>query len=540
MFDAPHLKLNDKLIDESSKLVEEHNRLSYESVAFNNPSISFNTIKPKNVKITDKPSQEIIQFYETYTQQMIISAKLGSIIDSINYTNEDLAIHIDRSSDAIVQIFSSLTEVRHKLRDINDQVKSNISKDVALFVEYMNTLMSSHDVGAVVKTIFICMKQNGLLEKLGEAAKDRYFIYVGIKLIEMLYKNSLLSATERQLILDLNRELKQDVLGVGSEIKETVKMNYLQTFGIVPDEGTNTSLHDVIQKLFGIEVELKGSIKTVLPHLTKALKLANRESGQNIGLIVMASPNEDTYFNMSNLDSVSSSNPSAGINDNMIKNFELIEHGSNSSVSSSEILTIGIDQDTTDSAFVLWTNDLMTFKVRSAPIDNSLIKRICRNVPSAIIEEFNRTLETFIVDNRKSDVVAFNMVKYMSFNDSTTEESFLTKFQSKLTSAIMSSIGKSSGVKLHAAVIDPKFTQKLLQTMDASKIDLGIHPQLLSAHCHIIYASMANKILHKLKKELLSQHTIDTASLKEIIKAIVESNDNIYSRVIASYYLHIA
>ena len=540
MFDASHLKQNDKLIVVSSKLVEEHNRLSYESVAFNNPSISFNVIKPKNVKITDNPSLEIIQFYETYTQQMIISSKLESTIDSINYTNEDLAIHIDRSSDAIVQIFSSLTEIRHKLIDANDHIKSNISKDVALFVKYMKTHMGSQDVGAVIKTIFICMKQNGLFEKLGEMARDRYFISVGIKLIEMMYKDDLLSAIDRRLILDLNSELKQDVLGVGSQIKETINMNCLQTFGIVPDEGINISLRDVVKKLFGIEAELKGSIKTVLPHLTKALKLANRESGQNTGIIVLVSPNEDTYFNMSNLASVASSNPSAGINDNMIKNFELIEHGTSSSASSSEILMIGIDQDITESAFVLWTNDLESFKVRSSPIDNPLIKRICRNVPSAIIAEFNRTLEAFIVDNRKSDVVAFNMVKYMSFNETTTEESFLAKFQSKLISAIMSSIGKLSGVKLHAAIIESKFTQKLLQTMDASKIDLGIHTQMLSAHCHIIYASMANKILHKLKKELLSQQTIDTASLKEILRPIVESNDNIYSRVIASYYLHIA
>ena len=536
MFELSNLKKNKKLIDDCAKLIEKHNQLSYQTVHFIAPSVNFDSIKPKRTSVNDHVSLEIIKFYEIYVSQMLTTTKLESIIDSINYTNEDLSIHIDRSTDSILQIFSSLAEIRYKLIDANQNINNNITLDVSLFVDHVKTLITDKSaIDEILSVIYICMKQDGLSDS--KDFTDRYFIYVGTKLIKMMHGKGIFTEKDIRHINDLNDDLKRVVLSANDNIKDVVKINSLQTFGLVPDEGPNVDLPNAMKRLLGISIEVNGSIKKALEPISKSLKLSN--SNVSTGLIVILSPNVDSFFDMTNLDLVSQSNQSSGVNEKMIRSFELLQTGSKSNCSVSEVITIGISENT-DRAFVLWSNDSMSFKVRSKPIDKSLIQKICRCSPSTLIQSYNSLIESVIADNRKSDAVSFNRVKYMSFNESTTEESFLAKFKSNLSSSIINMVGAMKGSKLHSALIDSKFTKSMLDAMDSSKVDLGIHHQMLSSHCHIIYASMANMILHKIKKQILSRESIDKASLKDIVDSIVDSNDNIYSRVIASYYLHIA
>lgn len=541
MFDSLKLTTNNKLIAECSKLIEEHNKLSYKKVSLASPSISFDYIKPKYFKQKSSMSSDIIQFFEMFVAQMVVTSELKTIIESIAYTNEDLSIHIDRSPDSISQIFSSLTETRIKLTNTHGQIIQNIDECVKAFDSYFASQLNPDiDISEVIEVIYICMTQHGLAERINSKSRDRPFIYVGAKLIETLYKTNLLSQNHIQSISEYNDKLKQTVLGADSKIQSNAIINRLQTFGLVPDEGPNQSLHDVINTLFGLNMKLFPSIKDAMDPLSKTLKLVTADTGVATGLIIILSPNEDTYFDMTNLYSVSRANGDSGIDEHMVNTFDLIRHGNSASIKQSEMITIGIDLDKTKMAYILWSNDLKTFKMKNNPIGGAIIRKILRNTPSATIESYNNTIEELIVNNRVEDAISFNRVKYMSFSDAVTEESFLSKFQTKLVSAVMNSIGKLEGWKMRDAIVHDLFTDDMLDAIDAAKVDLGIHPQLFSAHCNIIYASMANKIVNSLKKELLQQTKLNKVMVGEIVKLVVETNDNIYSRVIASYYLHMA
>ncbi len=140
---------------------------------------------------------------------------------------------------------------------------------------------------------------------------------------------------------------------------------------------------------------------------------------------------------------------------------------------------------------------------------------------------------TSICEARSDDAFSFNRVKYMSFNNDITEEIFLDDLEARLVKAITKHKKKRT---LKDAADDDSFDDVILSVLDQVKMVMGINVLALPSHCHIIYASMANSILTRLRKELLTSDD----DLSIIIWRVVRTNDNIYSRVIASYYLHMA
>lgn len=532
------LKENYKLIKECIALLEEHNKLSYKNESLVLTPIEFAMIKPKHGTQKDSVSLKIIQFYEAYTSQMIVVSKLKKIIEAIAYTNEDLSLHIDRSQDSIVQIFSSLTKNRTQLIKKHTTILHNLEKETEVLIQQITSaLTETTNLNEVISTIFVCMEQNGLPD---EIRTERPFILVGSKLIESFHKSKKLLITHTDLIEELNGRLKKVVLNVSDVNRPEQTLNRLQQFGIVPDEGDNTNLKALIHDLFGLNINYMESIENSIDPLSKTLKLIEADTGISTGLIIILSPNHDTYFNMESLSTITASFGSSGINDDMISKLDLIKHASEPTVKTSELLTINVDPAYTKMAYVLWTNNFKTFKYKRSPIRHQIIQKILVKSPSSTIEAYNSAFESRISSARSDDAISFNRVRYMSFNESVTEESFLDHFQTKLATTVMNLIGKLTGEKLRNAVIDESFYKELLDVADALKSDIGIHPHLLPAHCHIIYASMASRIVSKLTKDLLKQSAILKPSLVEIVGMIVKTNDNIYSRTIAAYYLHIA
>ena len=141
-----------------------------------------------------------------------------------------------------------------------------------------------------------------------------------------------------------------------------------------------------------------------------------------------------------------------------------------------------------------------------------------------------------IQSNRLNDAIMFNKVKYMTFTKETGEEDFLNELVDKLVNVIHSTIQKNKS-KL---IINDDFSEMMFDTIDESKSKFGVSVMELPSHCHIIFGNVASKIVGKLKKELLSAKSLDKKTIEDIVKLVVCSNDNIYSRTIASYYLHIA
>jgi len=520
MFDQSRLDANDNLIRDCTNLIKQHNALSYVQVSLNLTSIPITATH----KSQDPVSLQIIDFYQKYMQQLTMTERIKVITDTIAHTHEDLALHIDRSSDGIVEIFSTLTKNRMKLLEHHETLVANLKSASQSFINYIPSVVSpSTKMMEVIDLIF----------KLMTAHSE--FIRTGSGLIESIYKSNELSTDHLTSIRELNSKLKHQLIESPPTLDTTKPtVNRLQTFGLTPNEGPNVSINEVLSQLFGMSVNITGSIADNIDKLVTTLKLVGSNTGTSVG-----SSNIDTYFDTTTLMNISKSFRSEGVSPAMIHTFDLVKAGSNPTVKTHELLSFNLDEDT-KRAYALWTNDMKSFKYQSAPITQSLASKILRRNPSSLIESYNVLCEITIANARKEDAISFNRVKQMAFSESVTEESFVGRLQSDLVSSIMKQVGNLQGSKMTSLIIEPHFTQNLLTVFDGCKLELGVDPRALSAHCHIIYASVADKQVKKIKKELLGRTSIDRTETTDLIKSIIYTPDNIYARVIASYYLHIA
>jgi len=518
--------LNSKLIEECQKLIAQHNNLSYKKVELNIPSISYSFISSKSV--TDPTAITIIEFYEIFTSQMISISSLDNIIVSTLYTSEDLSLHIDRSEDSITAIFSSLINARAQLIELRTRLSDNIDRQTNKLIE---SIVVVDDLRSVIDVIFICMNQTSLDRHITIAKDARFFIPIGMRIIEQLFDQ----ITEKNMveyIHQLGDKLKQVVLSMEPHYHEQLgSLNRLQTFGLVPDDGTNQNLREVIDTLLGIKIIEEKSKKHTdhLHDIIESIQAALADT--NIGLLVNVSNNIDMYFDMSILSTITKPIGSQGVTSEIIKQFDLIKQGNPAIAKHPELIAINI-HDQCDKAYILWTNDLTTFKMRRAPINRELINKILRKTPSATVDAYNAAAMRAMMESHKPDDVSeFKRVQYMTFNDAVTEDSFLEKLISMLVTV----------VDKNKDVTGNKFENAVLDVLDLAKAELGVHPSILSAHCHIIYASMANKIMMKIKKSLLAlTDKVSKTEIQSIVSDAVLGNDNIYTRVIASYFLQIA
>jgi len=530
------LKLNDPLLVACDKAIASHNKISYRAIKINAPFIEFKMISPPRTKVTDSLALEIIQFYEKYSIQASVATQLREAIDSSLYTNDDLKMNIDRSEEGIIQILSTLTEYRMKLETYYEQIISNLSLAIKTLVEHVqSTINKKSNFDQLISTIYICMKQQGLKINL-----NRAFVAIGTDLLVIIHKSNFLTKKQIRHIYDLNQDLKYTILEGDSIMQAKESMNLVQSFGIVPDEGPLHDLSSAVETLLGLKMEEAQSFESSKIVLKKLLQLATSDTGLHTGLICILSSREDKYFDTTSLKDLDSKNGIIGITEASINATNLLKEGPRPSIRKSELITINVEPGVIQLAYILWTNDLKLFKIKSRPIYRDLIEKITRKSPSVIIEAYNLACESTIAKARDYDAVSFNRVRYMSFTNAITEEVFLDGLQTKLVDCVMKHLGKLKRPQVLDKVVESEFTKTILDLIDHAKSTLGIHPSLLSAHCHIIYAAMANKIATKLKKALIHQPEFTKVELAEMVAPIVKTNDNIYSRTIASYYLHIA
>lgn len=519
--------LNEEVIKRCQNLIKEHNKISYKNVSLDKPVIELKQ-KPK-----DAVSASIKRFFEKYVSQMVVVSQLQNIVDSISYTHEDISIHIDRSSDTIAQLFSSLTKNRFALTKCSDEIKVNLNSIALAFLDEVESAIDSNsDLSETIEIIGACMsdsRNEGML-----------FLYMGYRLIESLVKSNFLSSTQKLRIQTLNDDLKNTVLGtMRGHVDEPVKVNRLQTFGLVPDEGPPIDFQSVAKQLFGLNIDPVVSLKSIIESFTQKLRVLSEESGIPTGIILYTEPTDDRYFDMRELAKVSELSGSSGVNSEMVRRCDLIKEGPRALVGVSDLILMNVD-DTNETAYVLWTNDFRLFKVRTKPIHGSLARKIVRCYPSPLVDTYHKMMTGLIDEAHTDDAISFNRVKYMSIDGLMTEDSFLNSLVSKLISAMMRLVGKLSGNAFTKMVMSDTFTDSVLDCINDSKSDLGIHPDLLSAHCHIIFASMSNNIEFRLRKDLMTLNGVSKEQLGEILPLIIRTNDNIYSRLIASYYLQIA
>jgi len=519
--------LNTKLLEECKLLIKQHNDLSYRDVELYSPSIYYSFISSKSLK--DTTAIEIAKFYESFTSQMISIDSLTHVIDLTLYTSDELSLHIDRSGDSIAMIFSSLIQARAQLIELHMRIVENINRQIDVLIESIHHV---EDLRSVIDTLFICMNQSKLGQHIIIKDDARFFISVGVRIIERLY-NQIEEEHFIEYVNNLNNQLKQSILSTKIEYyKNSDSINRLQTFGLVPDDGPNYSLSSMVDKLFGIEINIE--------HLNDAIEtLHTALSNINTGLLVVVSTNADVYFDMSALASVNRPIGSQGVTSTMIHQFDLVKQEKTSNAKQAKLISINDDGDI---AYLVWTNDMKTFKIRKAPINKETTHKLIRRSPSLTVEVYNAMLMQTITDLRTdNDVSEFKRVQYMTFNDTTTEDSFLEKLKTMLVSALEKDFNNKDAKQIAEFAISDAFANSVLDVIDLAKVELGIHTSVMPTHCHIIYASMANQIITKLKKGIMeASKKLTTTQLRSIVSDAINGNDNIYTRVIASYYLHIA
>lgn len=533
MFEFTRLSINDSLIADCTKLVVDHNKASYKKVSLQPSTVEYRFIKSKESG-SDDISKEIITFYERYATQMYTHILLKDIVKQTEYTYDDVALHIDMSSDSIVKLLTSLEVAHTTLLEHTNNIKANADAEIGLFVDYLRgKISSSSNIAAIVSTVFICMTQTGLAKSNVDESL-RPFIPVGVRIIGLLHDLQLLTDADVQSIKLKADLLKQATLNANTE--PNVSVNRLQCFGIVPDDGPNQTLQQILKKLFGLDIPTAKNIKTSSSEIEKQIRV----TGNPRGIIVNISPNKDAFFDTSGLFKMQRTMGSPGITNSMIKAFDLIKHGSSPSSKAYDLIMINVDPKKTQSAYVLWTNDYQTFKVCSTPIENATIQRITRASPSPTIEAFNDLFEQMMDAAHVNDSISYNKVKYMAFTEDMDEAKFLDLLCDKMQKGIEQSIGKMNDGKARDKIIDESFENMLFDILEQAKSKLGVPLLQLPAHCHIIYGNMSVSVVGKLKKQLLWNQTIDKKTIKDSVDLAVRTNDNIYSRIIASYYLHMA
>ncbi len=535
MFDTTHFDLNETLFEESRKLIAEHNGISYTDVSLEMPSVVYTYISKKVP--TDASSTELISFYELFTHQRITAYNIKRIIDSIDYSHEDLTLNIDRSDSGILQLMTSLTGIRLRLIDFHESIMANIDRQVDSFADYINTTTVSN-LSVFIDAVFTCMTQDGLDKHVDIEPNSRYFLPVGARLIELLYAQ--IQASNLMDVVHAKTDMvKQSVLSVKQDMHAQFDVvNRLQTFNLYPGDGQNVDLKTALSMLFGIDVEVR-NLSEDRQVVETALAQLSLDKNKQVGLLVITSINDDTFFDMSTLASMPPINDAQGITTDLIGRTHLIKSGAKAVVKKSELLSIHTTA-ATEEAFVLWSNDMKMFKLRQAPISNGIIQKLLRRAPSPIIESYNDTLMRILnATKTHDDAIAFKRVQYMAFNETTTEDSFIEGLKARIE-AFVGTKTKLSEDKFKEWVITDAFDEELLSGIDSAKSELGIDRTLMSPHCHIIYNSMAARILNRLKRRLLAADDITKSAVSGMIAESVAGNDNIYTRTIASHYLHIA
>jgi hypothetical protein len=526
MFESRTFENNDKIIEECITLVDKYNDKANAKMKILAPVIRYKHIG-KNKKSYNRLSKDIVSLYEVYVRQVSITEDIATILKHIDDNSNELSFQIDRSPDAIASILSDIAYIRADLMSNRIKIINGVNAETSAFVDRVTDYITNTndiDFVDVIDVLFACMKQ------------CYSFIAVGLRMVKCFSENGVLCDDHMIMIKNANNEIKRVLLNA-DENSEIGSINQLQTFGLVPDEGCSKTLQEVLHNLLGLDGNYHGQFASMKAQLIKSMKLITADTGLRTGLIIQVSNNSDIYFNMQSL-STRMPTGLTGVSTAMIDAYDIIrEPAADTTVKNSSLITINVSE-TTQLAYVLWTNDMKTFKSRARPIDESIIKKLIRGTPSTIIDAYNSMMDKVFTDSRSSDIISFNQIKYLSFSNEMTEDKFLTLVHARLLKYMTKYIiGRDNAKKM---IVDAPFDEKVLDIIDESKSDLGLAHQSMPPHCHVIYASAANLLLSRLKKNLLSLDSIDDKSADTAISDVVRSNDNIYSRTIVAYYLHAA
>lgn len=424
---------------------------------------------------TSKKTNELSKIFNSFMYQRLMVNNINEIINSFEFSIDDISVAIDRSPDSVLQIYSGMNERISLLKEYTGRILENLYEIKNFMPELDETF----------------------LDQLYEHMEYMEFIPISYEIIKKM------KIVNKENVKEKINDLKSKLFKVNQDQN---RFNKLQTFNIIPDDGSQLKLKDALELLFNLKLN---SDKLDLKQL---LKLITADTGVQTGLIINLSSNEDKYIDLSSLTSNKLPNV---VNASMIEAYNIIKTRTRSKKLKDEVMAINIDNDNA-LVFVMWTHDMEYFKIRKTPLLGSEIKKILRQAPSKLIESINNTFQEDIIKkiNNSGDLVNYKSTKYMAFKENLDEKTFLEKLKKNIKTNL-----KHNKNSLRA----------VLNACDSSKFELGI----LTPHAKLIYASMATKLAIAVEKHMIINKKIND----EELHLIIFSNDNIYTRTMASYYL---
>jgi hypothetical protein len=515
----------DQILDASAALAQtcidilnQQNADSYKAVVV--PKLEVLSFNPK---ISSPNDTQLVVFYHQSMPILKFAHNLKYVCESMVYPHNEVAMHVDRSPTFILKLEHKLAKRAAQVTTYLSQLEQNIQIIINAYCEHLvdHSAHISIDVH-YLELIYHCMQY------------DFKFIPYGVAILNQLFAIDLISDVYQTDIRRLSNEMKHKYLDIPNDKSDPTEAGsyMLQTYNLVPTL-PNMSLLQIFKRIFGITIN-----SITISNLDKVLQATSKSQGKSVSFVIIAKHNNDFYYDLDNLfdrNKLSKITNKGGISAEYIDAYQILQSILIKKKVTSQVTTYNFSAENRDT-YVLWTNDNSQFKLREQPVESTIIHKLLTNQSSSVITQYNKQFELKLLDIIQNDSpVSYKQVKYLSFDTDTEEAIYIDLICSKLIKRITS-------IKNIAATKDlsDQFTKIFQDEFNGFK---PFHKKgSIPVHALLVYNNAAIRIANRIEKELIiwsiNGQPID--QIASIIKTIVASNDNIYSKFISSYYLAIS
>ncbi len=503
------------IIEECIAILNKQNKDSYRTIKV--PKLESIAFQEVSKHLFDT---QLIQFYKDFLPIIQFTHNIKYSIKDMIYTNDDLSINIDRSPAFILDLEHKLYDYKLSIDKHYEQLISNNSNIIKSYCHHLHTHNNDYHIDLdTITLLFKCMEY------------DFKFIPFGSTIFAQLFADKLITSEYQQKISELSNALKIKYLSVINSPNDNkmsvTQSQLLQTYNLTPST-PNLSLSQIFNQLFGLTADIS------IDKLESALKSTSKTLNKHVSFIVIAKHNNDFYYDIDNLfdrEKLSKLTSSIGVSNDYIDIFKTLQ----SNLITKKV-TAGIHKynySDTAECYVLWTNDFIHFKLRKSHVPNKIISKIINNQSSKVIDLYNSCFEQKLLDIIKNDtLVSYKQIKYLSFDIDDEEVTFIEKL-CKSIGKYIKSIGNINN--------ESNMTDKLIKIIQTEFDNFKpFHiSKSISMQPILIYNNMAIQIANRIKKDITQWYNNKEPvnQIDVIIKAIIASNDNIYTKFIASYYL---
>lgn len=525
----------DQLIDSGVSIAQECMKL----IALQNDD-SYKTIraiKLESIRFSPKTHNtaeiQFIQFYHSLMPLVKFSHDLKYVLESMVYPSDEIAMHIDRSPKFILELEHKLVQRAAQIQKYANQLEQDLKLIIKSYCDRLHAQSGEIVIDlSYLELIYASM------------AHDFKFIQYGVAILSELFADELINQSYQSDITRLSNELKCNYLDASVAPDQLLERSdcLLQTFNLIPSTN-NLTLVQVFKQLFALNID-----HISMTNLEDVLRSSSKKVSKHLSFVVVSKSNNDFYYDLTNLfdhDMLSHISSSKGVSTKYIDSFKTLQSNMipkklRDKISRSiggEIKAYNYDQDMAESEiYILWTNDNQHFKLREQPVPMTIMCKLLTYKSSDIIDAYNKQLESKILDIIKDDqLVSYKQVKYLSFDTDNEEQTFIDLLCSKIIKQITSikDIGRAKDLA-------DKFMA--IMQVEFNKFKPFHKKGSIPVHALLVYNNTAMRIAYKLEKDLiiwsLNDQSID--QIESIVRNNIASNDNIYSKFIASYYLSVS